>query len=45
MKYKASNYLLTNTGTKRDVWISEHPFDIPNIDFDPKIPKSNKVES
>jgi hypothetical protein len=33
------------TSTRRDVWISEHPLNIPSIDFNYKILDSNEVET
>jgi hypothetical protein len=45
MEYEDGNYPSIDTGTRRDVWISEHPLNIPRINFNYKILDSNEVET
>jgi hypothetical protein len=45
MECEDGDYPSIDTGTRRDVWISKHPLNIPSIDFDYKISDSNEIET
>ena len=45
MKGENRNNPAIDAGTGSDIWVREHAFDIPGVDFDDKISNADKVES